>query len=212
MMNKSLSSSMRLVASVAIAVGVLFSSAAAWAKVSSTTLVELIASSDLVVLGQVVEVEKVDSEPVATMQVTEVWKGRSEPRIRYDVRRAWACDVSDAQVGETAVIFLIGGAPTGAMVLAHSGRGRFPIVVISGVQYVRARTEGLVLPVDLPVEWLARADGTFDSWVKLSDLRDYVKAKAQPHDKSDAPPNNRLKLPARGRPVADARLRTRAAA
>ena len=160
-----------------IVIVVLLAPATGHGSVAARTVADLTASSDVIVFGVVTDVEPVGDGPVATIHVSEVWKGVVDATVRYDVRRAWVCDTSYAQVGETAVLFLVRHTPGGAMMLAHSGRGRLVVTTIDGVQYIHARVGGLTFPDEVAVKWQLGADDRPDPWVTLADFRTYVKSK-----------------------------------
>jgi hypothetical protein len=74
-------------------------------KVAPTTLRELTASSDLIVVGKVTTVISVKGLHVAQLQVTTTIKGRSPSTIYYLAQPTWICDTTSATVGEETLFF-----------------------------------------------------------------------------------------------------------
>lgn len=75
------------------------------AKVMGTTLRNLAASADLIVVGRVTNIIAVQGVPVAEVEVAETLKGRPHKRIYYLAQSTWTCDITSAKVGETTLFF-----------------------------------------------------------------------------------------------------------
>lgn len=75
------------------------------AEVSSISLEELTKNSDLVIVGKVISVKEVGEEEIAKVDVLNTLKGNVQKSVFVSVTQTWACDVSDAVVGETALFF-----------------------------------------------------------------------------------------------------------
>jgi hypothetical protein len=75
------------------------------AKVAPTTLKELTASSDLIVVGKVTAVTSIKGLRVAEVQVTTTLKGESPSTIYYLAQPTWICDTTGATVGEETLFF-----------------------------------------------------------------------------------------------------------
>jgi hypothetical protein len=140
-----------------LVIGLVLSPSVVWARVVNITLKELVDRSDLIVLADVVKVEdgpadlKLGEEVVtrikiATAQVLEVWKGNAGRQVRYLASRTWACDVSQAKVGERVVLFLAKPNDSPFRAISHSGRGRMPIRDVQGRLYATIRAEDVRLP------------------------------------------------------------------
>jgi len=103
----------------------------AW--VASRSLEELITRSELIVVAKVEKVSDATAgKRDAKANVTEVWKGSRVETVEFLASPMWACDVSDAKEGETAVLFLIKGKASRSYQIAHSGRGRMPQRTVGG--------------------------------------------------------------------------------
>jgi hypothetical protein len=142
------------------------------AKVASITLEDLIRFSDAVVVGRVARLEVVHRPsndlgwaaepsrrlgaeiPFAEVEVLEVLKGAPDlRRLIYLAAPTWTCDITSAELGETALLFLgdasqselfDGGLrrrvrasfPDGAwMEVMWSGRGRMPLWSVGDAQH-----------------------------------------------------------------------------
>jgi hypothetical protein len=73
---------------------------------SQITLEELTRGSDLILVGKVISVKKIGKEEVAKVEVLKKLKGDSSNEVFLSVSKTWACDVSKAIEGETALFFL----------------------------------------------------------------------------------------------------------
>lgn len=126
----------------------------ATAKVGPASLAELIAWSDLIVVGHVSEIDERDSNPFAMVVVEELWYGTSPSRVRVSLRPTWSCDGSRASLAERGVYFL-GRENDGQWHISHSGHGRMPIVnkSVAVSQLVRLPGETGVRPAsrDVPI-------------------------------------------------------------
>lgn len=76
------------------------------ARVKAPTISELVRAADAVVIGRVVEVEEIKGERIAWVEVVQQLLG--EPLDRFALRAdpTWACDISDAEPGEMALLFV----------------------------------------------------------------------------------------------------------
>ena len=135
-----------------------FSSAGlCFADAGTRKLEDMIQRSKYIVLARVSRVKLVDNVKLAELDVTCFLKGESNvTHLYYWASPTWACDVSDAQVGEEALFFLWYPelAPAskehlrflkrarpftqGATIylLEHSGRGRFKPRLIDGESFL----------------------------------------------------------------------------
>lgn len=74
---------------------------------ASTTLEILTLSSDAIVIAKVDNVTKIDNVKVAEATVIRSLKGlRAQERFAFLAEKTWTCDISDAEKGETVLIFL----------------------------------------------------------------------------------------------------------
>jgi hypothetical protein len=118
---------------LALAVSLMLPSPAT-GKVADIDLKDLVAESDLIVVGAVTRVEAapvdfMDVEKhlrpvkIATARVVETWKGAVVQEVRFVASPTWTCDVTSAKEGEKLVLFLHRQANSPIMFVAHAGRG-----------------------------------------------------------------------------------------
>ncbi len=92
------------------------------------TLTGLAVSSDVIVIAKV---ERVSADAsggrLAEAHVLEVWKGNPDPVVTFRASKFWECDVSNAQEGETVVLFLARKPGTTVMSIVYWGQGRIPV-------------------------------------------------------------------------------------
>jgi hypothetical protein len=104
--------------------------------VLSIPLARLVAESDLIVVATVESVRKpflaLFGKKRAVARVIEVWKGAPGETVRFRASPGWTCDISDAVVGETVLLFLCRRVGTSTLDIAHHGRGRMPIRTLQG--------------------------------------------------------------------------------
>lgn len=145
------------------------------ASVPSIPLAELTKNSDLIFIGKVISVKEVDEEEIAKVEVLKKFKGDAQNQVFISVSRTWACDVSNAVVGETALFFLgkYQIRPTlqqnlektcdlkkkiesevgknNFYYISHSGYGRMPIEKINGSDNVSILYGQVNLPKKIKV-------------------------------------------------------------
>ena len=100
--------------------------------VSPISIKELVEKSAVIVVAKVTGAtpQKADEVRVriATATVLAVWKGPATLRqVHFVASPTWTCDIADAKVGETAILFLAHDDQQDAFVIMHAGRGRMPI-------------------------------------------------------------------------------------
>jgi hypothetical protein len=165
-----------------------------FADVGSTKLETLIDGSDLVVLGKVVSVTAVGSNgfKIAEVEITQTLRGQTESaNLRYIATPMTDDDASDAQLGESALLFLrrlskppseysadvrkiTRGEPL--FFIAHAGRGRLVPVRINGDDYVYFRLgRRILLPPKLSALWKQDPKDPSLGLVRLNDLLDFIK-------------------------------------
>ena len=97
---------MRLKALVGAA-ALLLNAPLAVARVQGVSLAELVQLSDQVVVGKVLRVHQVSGLRVAEVEVVETLKGQTPvPHLFFLAQPTWICDVTEAEAGETALLFL----------------------------------------------------------------------------------------------------------
>lgn len=82
----------------------------------------------------------------ATASVIELWKGGKHPSISYRAYPTWVCDISKADQGADAVLFLSAVFPF-SYEITWAGRGRFPIQKKGSLPYIEIT--GTFLPSEL---------------------------------------------------------------
>jgi hypothetical protein len=137
------------------------------AKVGRIKLGELIRGSDCILLAQVEQMLTIDGLKVAKAVPRQVLKGSPNVTTLYFVAdKTWTCDISTAQTGETALLFLVKAKsdrierrmirkPTARVTLkplfliGDSGRGRMPMRTVKGRTYVTLWTGDVELPTQI---------------------------------------------------------------
>ncbi|MGH9869000.1 MAG: hypothetical protein ACREAA_12645 [Candidatus Polarisedimenticolia bacterium] len=128
----------------------LLMSAPAVAKVAAQPFETLVAESGHIVLAKVSAVEgRGKKRLVAKADVLEVWKGPDLQEVMFSASPAWTCDISEAKVGETVVLFLGVAKPGELVYISHSGRGRMPVREVKGRFYADIWHE-VILPEATP--------------------------------------------------------------
>lgn len=145
------------------------------ASVASISLEDLTRNSDIVIVGKVISVKKIGEEEIAKVEVLKTLKGNPQNSVFVSVTPSWACDVSDAVVGETALFFLGKNQirPTWERKLeqacefkkqidseigenefyyiSHSGSGRMPIEKKNGSENISILYNRVFLPKKIKV-------------------------------------------------------------
>jgi hypothetical protein len=151
----------------------------AFAKVASIEFTNLVADSELIVIAKVESVSSpLIGKKYAKARVLEVWKGTNSVTVEFLASPTWTCDISQAKAGDTVLLFLTKSDESRSYAIAHSGRGRFPLRVVDGKNYVTFWPDVL-----LPKEMLAIDDPepkeNFSRTVEVTRLRDTVKKPRQ---------------------------------
>lgn len=138
----------------ALGLGLALFCALVQAKVATISLQELAKTSDLILFGEVEQVEVKGGVKVAFVRVGSVYKGRVDGPIAFVAEPTWTCDISSATPGEPVLLYLsdlkpikgktmegqdLGAAKTACkregvrlMLIAHSGRGKIPLLMEHG--------------------------------------------------------------------------------
>lgn len=74
--------------------------------VGSIHIEELIQSSCYIITGRVISLLVASRVPIAQVEVLRLIKGCPTDEIYYLAERTWACDITEAVVGEEALLFL----------------------------------------------------------------------------------------------------------
>jgi len=130
-----------------VAIAVVAGSPAA-AKVAPATLADLVQRADYV---GIVRVDRVSTRiPLlkrsrASATILSSWKGQPSGTVRFVAQPSWICDISEAKVGEEAIVF-VGGDH-----LILAGRGRMPIFTREG-RRLAAVWPDVQLPPGIPTD------------------------------------------------------------
>jgi len=134
----------------AVLLGALIACPTAEAMVGTISLSKLIATSDAIVVAQVVRVSGSPDERYATANVLRSLKGPLSEPFRFLASPSWTCDTADAHDGEVVLLFL-NRKDGQSFLIAHSGRGRMPLRRAFGKTYVTLVANVVILPPDAPV-------------------------------------------------------------
>ena len=167
---------------------------AAWpgeAKVARTTLEKLFTASDRVVIGEVLEIERVAGFKWAKTEVRRDIKGGGSSEILFLAEPTWTCDTSSAQVGEQVLLFLVEAAnpdtswhfkspnraklPRNSYLIAWSGRGHMPLRLVNGEQFATIWDDVVV-----PDEVAATAGPAEYSFIRSYRLQDLLEVLTRP--------------------------------
>lgn len=143
------------------------------AELAAQPVDTVVGESELIVVAKVMAVSgKEDDKAYATAQVLEIWKGGPLDYVEFLAEPTWACDITEAHVGETVVLFLIRGEPSRSYLIDNSGGGRLPIQVVDNVSFATSHGHP-VLP-----DWIPTTPGLavdeFSRLVRLDVLRELV--------------------------------------
>jgi hypothetical protein len=142
--------------------------------------------SELIVLAKVTAMSaKDDDKMYATAQVLETWKGTPTKYVEFLAEGTWACDMTEAHVGETVVLFLVRGEPSRSYLIDGSGGGRLPVQVVDDIAY--ATSLGYLVLPDWVHTTAATEDHEYPRLVRLDTLRELVAVtlRALPAQKPD---------------------------
>jgi hypothetical protein len=152
--------------------------ATASARISSTSIEELIARSNEIVVAKVTEMLPTSTSQgdlvYATATIQRTLKGSLADSFLFRASAGWVCDTSGAVKDETALFFLYRG-DDGTFGIMHAGRGRMPIRVVDGKTYVTLWEGDIHLPEGAPT--IAGPDAKHDriKSVELTYLEGLIK-------------------------------------
>ena len=173
------------------------------AEVASIELENLVRLSDLVVVGQVIDVRTVSRGipdlPIAEVRVDTVLKGSPETsRALFVAAGSWTCDTTEAVRGERGLFFLRrepekeqlrravedAFGPGELLRVQWSGRGRMPLRDVDGRAFATYWTD-VVMPRDL--ENIPGPQREYESFIRSAPLDQlgrriatFVEAQAEP--------------------------------
>ena len=159
-----------------LAVAALAAPSASFAYSARISVEALVAKAEIIVLAKVIDVRTATTDPhsdrIATAHITATWKGQpSGDRIDYVASPGWfACDVSDAHIGESVVLFLGRQSEDGRYHITHFGRGRMPLFDAAGA--LHARMHEVSVPARAKVRGQLRS---FPDGIALDVLHEIVK-------------------------------------
>lgn len=192
---------MKHTAAVIVAVAGAFFATPASAKVAPTSLAELAKRAAVILVGQVAAVHELGGSRVAEVELLRVVKGYVETsRVFVFAQPTWTCDIADARKGETALFFLAdgremkqsrqfwreldrarGSAPF--FMIEWSGRGRMPVRMVDGIEFVTLWTADVWLPTEVStVDGPEPEYAGFIRSARLDDVVTAVQASLQPQE------------------------------
>jgi hypothetical protein len=142
------------------------------AKLGPITLARLAETAEFI---GIVRVDRVSvripflRRPRATATILASWKGRAQGKVSFVAAPTWVCDISEANAGEEAVVFLRDGS------LLHAGRGRMPVFTRDGRSLAAIWPE-VILPTGVTTEDGPEPEYRFIRAVGVGALRDAVAA------------------------------------
>jgi hypothetical protein len=167
-------------------------------KVIRASLSDLVGAADQIVIGRVVAVDLVEGVKIATFEVEAILKGAELGHLYFLASPTWACDITDAELGEHVLLFLVkhtfGPRPEFAFTeppglrtdvfkaemssrsgidqffeISWSGRGRMQLTVRDGIEYVQAGAARL--PKWIASISISSAENTSRvPWVRLNEF------------------------------------------
>lgn len=167
------------------------------ARVMEMVFDDLIEDADLIVIGKVESINHISDVRIAKFKISQTLKGTATDEIYFLAERTWTCDISDARVGEKALLFLskynylskleIQGIEKPDFKLSFekityktelfriygSGYGREPIRNIKGKDYISVP----VYQIKVPKELLEDKSGDWtlqDKYADLNVISDYI--------------------------------------
>jgi hypothetical protein len=162
----------------------MFCDLSALAKVAGVSFERLVRISDVIVVARVDRVSKpAVGKKWATASVIETWKGVLQTNVTFLASPTWTCDVSEANKGETVVLFLVQDKNPKRYVLAVSGRGRMPVYEVDGKRSVTFWSEVRLLK-DTPAVAGREPEREFVESIELQKLRELVGAALEAGSKS----------------------------
>jgi hypothetical protein len=121
---------------VIFAVLMVFSASRLSAEVAAESLAQVAWESELIVVAEVKSVSpRGANKSYAKARILETWKGAPGKSVEFLAEPWWACDISEARIGETAVLFLVRGEQSRSYMLNASGGGRMPVRAVRGKRY-----------------------------------------------------------------------------
>lgn len=166
-------------------------SAAASASMEFITLGKLVASSDIIVIAEVLRVEgappglkvappdkRMPAVRIATAKVLETWKGPVEKEVRFFASPLAQCDVSTADKGQRMVLCLGREAESGIMRISHGGRGGMPLRAVGNKLCATIDSFTVELPAGTRTIPGPEPQFSFMRSIELSKLKELVRAYA----------------------------------
>ena len=133
----------------------------------------MVRDSEVIVVGEVTAVAEPSSGyRSVTVRVIDLWKGVMVSELKFGISVArLGCDTSDAQLGETVVLFLGNRQAGDQLVIMLEGRGRMAVL---GSKEERVVLLTLPTPAQLCAEPTRIPGKGMASGAKLSNLKEYV--------------------------------------
>jgi hypothetical protein len=153
-------------------------------EMAAVHFAELAQTADVIVLARVASVREIaQNRSYASARVIETWKGVPGSKLEFLASPTWACDISDAVVGETALLFLTRDKSSRSYVIARSGLGRMPLRTIRAKRYATF-WDGVILPQATATIAGPEKDAPFIRSVALGTLHELVTVALQKRPKA----------------------------
>jgi hypothetical protein len=145
-----------------------------FARIGPIDFASLVRGSDLIVLGEVLDITTIKGVKFARINVLETYKGTKVHELFVLAQPTWVCDISDANKDERALFFLYpytdtregldklssfrsvsrkdleqAGLGTSIFSIADAGRGRMPLRTIKGQEYATIWVWDVLLPANV---------------------------------------------------------------
>ena len=151
-----------------------------FAYVGAISIQDLVQKSEVIVVARVIAATPppVDDYAVRTARATilAVWKGPATlKQVEFVASPTWTCDIADAKIGETAILFLGRDEEQKAFVIMHAGRGRMPIDE-SGSERLAAIWPDVLLPRGTRTQSGPEPEYTFIRSISVAQLEKIVRS------------------------------------
>jgi hypothetical protein len=166
------------------------------ARVAPITLGELAERAEFI---GIVRVDRISwgvplvLRPRAMATILDSWRGQAQGKVMFVAAPTWICDISDAENGEEAVVFVRDGS------LLHAGRGRMPIFT-RNARRLAAIWPDVRLPEGVTTEDgpepeypFIRAVGVIDLQNAVAKLSSAFRIRDEPAARPPAAPDGRAK-------------------
>ena len=154
-----------------LAVFLFFLPVCGYSRVATIEVSTLIKTSTMIMVGRVIDVTTDKGARIAHVKVQTIYKGKKLKSVDVLAQRTWVCDISDAAKGEVALFFLHSGTQDRTVfIISDNGRGKMPLRMIDGQQYVTLWADDVRVPTQIRSVAGPNHDQRWARSVQLSDL------------------------------------------